>query len=116
MRDRYDEAHKDWCGEDAIGHRNIEECNHRHPNDIEDGDSNADAFGTEPIEPAESEFALLLAREPAAARQESPPVLFENLEATISPAVTLLLVRLEAVRQQAVALALIGVVGLPAEL
>src|SRR5262245_4205757 len=116
MGDRNNKAHQDRGGEDAVGQGNIEECDHRHPADIEDGDCNANGFGAEPVEPAESEFALLLAREPAAARQEPAPVLFENLETAIGPAMALLLVRIEAVRQQAVTIALVGVVGLPAEL
>ena len=72
------------------------------------------ALGAEPVEPAEREFALLLAREQARARQELPPVLLEDLEAAIGPAVALLLVGLEGVGQQAVAVAAVGVVDLPA--
>src|SRR4029078_4270124 len=41
---------------------------------------------------------------------------FHDLEAAIGPAVPLLLVGLEAVRQQSMAVTMIGVMGLPAEL
>ena len=54
--------------------------------------------------------------EPARARQEAPPVLLQDLEAAIGPAVALALVGQEAVRQQAVAVAPVGVVREPAEL
>src|SRR4029079_9955140 len=116
MRDRDDEACDDRYCQNAVWHSNVEECDDRHPDDIEHGDSDAKPLGAQPIEPAQSEFALLIAVEPAGARQEPAPVLLHDLEATISPAVALLLVRLEAIRQQSVAVAVIGVVGLPAEL
>jgi hypothetical protein len=58
---------------------------------------------------------MLIAVEPAGARQESAPVLLHNLEATIGPAVALFLVGLEAVRQQSVTVTTIGVMRLPAE-
>ena len=79
-------------------------------------DDDAEALGAEPVEPAEREFALLVAREPAGARQEAAPVLLEDLEAAIGPAVALLLVGLETVGQQAVAVAAVGVMRLPAVL
>ena len=84
--------------------------------DIEDRDHDADAFGAEPVEPAEREFALLVAGQPAGAGQEAAPVLLDDLEAAIGPAVALLLVGLEGVGQQAVAVAPVGVMRLPAEL
>src|SRR5581483_7433025 len=86
------------------------------PDQVQNGDDDANALGAEPIEPAEQEFALLLAREPARAGQEAAPVLLENLEAAIGPAVALLLVSLEGVGQQAMAIAAPGVMRLPAEL
>ena len=49
------------------------------------------------------------------AGQETPPVLLHDLEAAIGPAVALLLVGVEAVGQQAVAVAPVGVVREPAE-
>ena len=48
------------------------------------------------------------------ARQEAPPVLFDDLEAAIGPAVALLLERLVGVGQQAVPVTLVGVVRQPA--
>ena len=66
-------------------------------------------FRAEPIEPAEPKLALLVAGEPSAARQEAAPVLLENLQAAIGPAVTLLLVGFEGVGQQTVAVTPVGV-------
>ncbi len=109
-------AHDDRRRQDPVGDRNVEEGDHRHPQDIQDGNRDADTFCAQPVEPAEGELALLLARQPARARQEMSPVLLENLETAIRPAVTLLLVSLEAVRQQAVAVTLVGVMRLPAKL
>ena len=57
--------------------------------------SDAEALGAEPVEPAEREFALLVAGELAGAGQEAAPVLLQNLEAAIGPAVALLLVGFE---------------------
>ena len=73
-------------------------------------------FGAEPVEPAERELALLVAGEATRARQETPPMLADDLQAAIGPAVALLLERLEGVGQQAVAVAAVGVVDLPAML
>ena len=102
--------------EDAVGHRDVEERDHRHPDDIEHGDHDADAFGAEPVEPAEREFALLLAGEAARAGQKAAPMLLDDLESAIGPAVALLLVGLESVGQQAMAVAPVGVMRVPAEL
>src|SRR5439155_4005038 len=77
---------------------------------------NADRFGTEPIEPAEREFPLLFARETARPRQQMAPMFAQNLEAAIGPAMALLLVGVERVGQQAVAVAPVGIVDVPAEL
>src|SRR5215475_8643137 len=92
MHDRDDETHNDRHSQDSVRNCNIQKCHHGYPDDIEDGDGNADAFGAEPVQPAESKFALLLAAEPASARQEPAPVLLENLEPAVSPTVSLLLV------------------------
>ena len=97
------------------GHGNIEEGHNRHPDDIEYGHRDADAFRAQPVEPAERKFALLLARQPAAAGQKTTPVFLEDLEPTISPAMSLLLVGIETVGQQAMPIARVGVVGLPAK-
>ena len=77
-------------------------------------DQHAERFGTEPIQPAEREFALLLAGELARARQEATPVLLQDLQAAIGPAMALLLVGVESVGKQAVAVAPVGVMHLPA--
>src|SRR6185437_10273844 len=106
MRQRDGEGGDDRNGENAVGHRDVEESDDRHPDDIQDSDHDADTFGAEPIEPTEREFALLIAGQPARAGQEAAPVLLEDLESAIGPAVTLFLVSLEAVGQQAVAVAL----------
>ena len=89
----------------------------RHPEQIEDRDHDADRFRAEPVQPAEREFALLLARQAAArAAADWRQCLLQDLEAAIGPAVALLLVGLEGVGQQAVAVAPVGVVDLPAML
>ena len=49
-------------------------------------------------------------------RQQGAPVLLENLQSAIGPAVTLLLVGFESVGQEAMAIAAIGIVDLPAAL
>ena len=58
-----------------------------------------------PIGPAEGEFPPLFGRQASHARQKAAPMLPDDLEAAISPAVALLLERLEAVGQQAVTVA-----------
>ena len=67
--------------------------------------THAEAFGAEPVQPAQREFAALVGRQPARAGQEAPPVLLDDLEAAIGPAVALLLEGLVGVGQQAVAIA-----------
>src|SRR5262245_42978973 len=99
MHDRDDETHNDRHSQDPVRNGNIEKCHHGYPDDIEYGDGNADDFGAEPVQPAERNFALLLAAEPASAEQEPAPALLEKLKPAISPTVSLLLVGLEAVRQ-----------------
>src|SRR5262249_58964902 len=66
------------------------------------------------VDPAARELALLVGREQAHAGQEAPPVLADDLQAAIGPAVALLLVGLEGVGQEAVAVAAAGVERRPA--
>src|SRR5262245_5785563 len=115
VSNRHNEACNDRDGQDAIGNGNVEECHHRNPDDIEDGNGYADAFGAEPIKPAKRKLALLLAGEAAAARKEAAPMFFQDLEAAVSPTVPLLLVSFKAVRQQAAAITPVGIMSLPAE-
>src|SRR5262249_60231392 len=81
----------------------------RHPDQVEDRPQPPPAPRAEPVEPADRELALLVAREQAHAGQEAPPVLADDLQPAIGPAVALLLVGLEGVGQQAVAVAAAGV-------
>ena len=53
MRHRNRKRRDDRNGENAIRHRDIGERDERHPDDIEQRHDDADAFGAEPIEPAE---------------------------------------------------------------
>ncbi len=78
--------------------------------------THAEAFGAQPVQPAQREFAALVRRQAARAGQEAPPVLLDDLEAAIGPAVALLLEGLVGVGQQALAVALVGVVRQPAVL
>src|SRR5205085_3028969 len=87
-----------------------------YPDEVEQRHDHAEAFGTQPVQPAEAIFALLVGRQPAPSRQEVPPVLLDDLETAIGPAVTLLLEGLVGVGQQALAVAVVGVVRSPAEL
>src|ERR1700730_14093158 len=68
------------------------------------------------VQPAERECAPRIRQQPARAGQKAPPVFLDNLEPAIGPAVALLLEGLIGVRQQAVAVAVVGVVGQPAVL
>src|SRR5260221_11041657 len=68
------------------------------------------------MEPANCKFALLLARKCVGARQQVTPMLAQNLQTAIGPSVALLLVGLECVGQQAVSVAPVGVMNLPAML
>src|SRR5204863_6192054 len=52
----------------------------------------------------------------AAAGQKTPPVLADNLNATISPAMALFFISFEAVGQQSPAVAAVGVMRAPAAL
>src|SRR6516162_11342888 len=91
------EGREDRDGEDLVGYVYEGEGDNRHPDEIEDCDRNPDRFRAQPVEPADREFAFLLARETAAAGQEMTPVLSQNLEAAIGPPVALLLISLERV-------------------
>src|SRR6185437_6363628 len=105
MQRRDGEACQDWKGEDAVGYGYVEKGDDRHPRDIQRSDHDSDRFGAEPIEPAEREFTLLVAGEAARAGQKPAPVLAHDLKAAIGPAVTLLSVSLQVIRQQAMAIA-----------
>ena len=63
-----------------------------------------------PSDPHYEDLALLRAQ----ARQEAPPVLPDDLETAIGPAMPLLLECLEAVGQQSMAIAMVGVMREPA--
>jgi hypothetical protein len=62
------ESGDDRNSENAIRHRDVGECNNRNPDDVQERNHHADAFGAEPVQPAETVFALLLTREPVHAR------------------------------------------------
>ena len=111
MDHRHHEGGDDRQREDAIGHRDIGERDDRDPDDVQKRNDDADAVGAEPVEPADAVFALLLAREAINPRQQPPPMLTEQLESAIGPALTLALVGIESVGQQPVAVAMIGVMG-----
>src|SRR5262249_50030461 len=110
------EGREDRDGEDLVGDGDAGQGDNGHPDEIEDCDRNPDRFRAQPVEPADREFAFLLARETAAARQEMTPVLSQNLEAAIGPPVALLLISLESVGEEAVAVASVGIMDLPAVL
>ena len=116
MHQRDHEGGDDRQRQDLVGNGDVGKGDDRHPDQIEDGDQHAEAFGAEPVQPAQREFAPLVGRQPARAGQEAPPVLLDDLEAAIGPAVALLLEGLVGVRQQAVAVAVVGVVRQPAVL
>src|SRR6202034_91071 len=86
----------------------------RSPDLMEDRDHHAEAFGAEPVQPAQREFAALIRRQPARARKQAPPVLLGDLAPAIGPTMALLLEGLIGVRQQAVAIGVVGVMGHPA--
>ncbi len=116
MHQRDDEGGDDRKRQDLVGNRDVGEGDDRHPDQVEDRDHDAEAFGPEPVQPTQREFAALIRCQPAGAGQEPPPVLLDDLEAAIGPAVALLLERFIGVGQQAFAVAHIGVVGEPARL
>src|SRR6516164_5428936 len=92
------------CGEDrdsknCVGNSDPNEGDYRYPDQIEEGDDNADGFRAQPIKPTQPELALLFAREAARAGEKVTPMFADDLEAAIGPAMALLLVGLEGVRQ-----------------
>src|SRR5215213_9045465 len=116
MDERHSERRKDRHRQNLIWNRDVENDDRRHPDEVEDGNRDPDRFRAEPVEPAKTEFALLLTRQAARTGQQVPPMLFQNLEAAIGPAVALLLEGFECVGQQAVPVTPIGVVDLPSTL
>src|SRR5262249_33032067 len=97
MGERDGESREDRDGEDLVGDSDAGEGDNGHPDEIEDCDRNPDRFRAQPVQPTDREFAFLLARETAAAGQEMAPMLAQNLEAAIGPAIALLLISLERV-------------------
>ncbi len=61
MHDQDDKTHDNRGRQDSVGNGDIEDCNKRDPDNIEDGDHDADALRTEPIEPAKGKLAFLFA-------------------------------------------------------
>jgi hypothetical protein len=64
MRNRNRKRGNNRNRQDAVGHRDIGESNHRHPDDVEERDHDPDRVGPKPIKPTDAVFALLFAREP----------------------------------------------------
>src|SRR5260221_13656484 len=89
MRDRHHEGGEDRNGQNLVGDGDADDGDERHPNEVQQRDEHADALGAEPRQPAEREFALLLAAEQAAPRQEPAPVLLNDLEAAVDHAIAL---------------------------
>ena len=61
MQQRHREGGEDRDGQDLVGDGDADEGDDRHPDQIEDRDHDAERFRAEPVQPAEREFALLLA-------------------------------------------------------
>src|SRR5262245_9845317 len=97
MGERDGESREDRDGEDLVGDGDADEGDDGYPDEIEDCHRNADRFRAQPVEPADREFAFLLARETAVEGQQMAPMLAQNLEAAIGPAIALLLISLESV-------------------
>src|ERR1700742_4563379 len=116
MNQRYGKGHDDRQRQDPLAAADVAKATDRHPDQIEDRNEHAEALGAEPVEPAQRELALLVARQPARAGEEAPPVLLHDLEAAIGPAMPLLLEGLVGVGQQPAAIAVIGVMREPAML
>src|SRR5690606_12935252 len=114
VRQRDHEGGDNRDGQDLVRDSDTNEGDNRNPEQVENGDGHAEALGAEPIEPAKGELALLVRGEQAGTRQEAAPVLLDDLEAAIGPAVALLLERLVAVGQQAPTVAAVGVERAPA--
>jgi hypothetical protein len=77
--ERHGECTKDRQGEQWIRDGDDLESTERHPDQIEQRRRDGNEFGPEPVQPAESEFSLLLMVEQARAWQELPPVLLRDL-------------------------------------
>ncbi|KAH2775482.1 hypothetical protein KXW38_001984, partial [Aspergillus fumigatus] len=73
MRQRHHVGRYDRLREDLVGDGDVGKGHDRHPDQIEDGDDDAQALGAEPVQPAEAELAALVRGEAARARQEAPP-------------------------------------------
>ena len=97
MRQRDDESRKDRDGEDLVGNGNVGKRDNGNPDEIEDCDRNPDRFRTQPVQPTDRKFAFLLARQSGGAGQQVTPMLSQDLEAAISPAMALLLIGLESI-------------------
>src|SRR5947209_18241168 len=114
MRKRHHEGGKDWNRENLVGNSDTREGDDGYPDKIENGNQDSDCFGTEPVEPTDSKFSLLRARQRSCARHQRSPVFLQDLQAAIGPAMTLFLVGLEGVRKQPMTVARGRVVDLPA--
>src|SRR5215813_7861871 len=97
MGERDGEGREDRNGEDLVGDCDAAEGDNGHPDEIEAGHRNPDRFRAQPVEPADREFAFLLARETAVTEHQMAPMLSQNLEAAIGPAIALLLIGLESI-------------------
>ena len=97
MGERDGEGREDRDGEDLVGDCDADEGDDGHPDEIEDCHRNPDRFRAQPVEPTDREFAFLLARETAVAEHQMAPMLSQNLEAAIGPAIALLLIGLESI-------------------
>ena len=116
MDERHHESREDRKREDLVRDGDAGEGNDRHPDQIEDRDHHADRFRAQPVEPADANSRFCSRVSPARAGQQMPPVLLEDLEAAVGPTMALLLVGLESVGQEAMAVAPVGVMDLPAML
>ena len=109
-----DEGRQDRDGEDLVGDGDAGEGDHRHPDRLR-------IATTTPIDSAPSQLSQPSANSrfcsrvrPAARGSEMAPVLAQDLEAAIGPAMALLLEGFEGVGQQPVTVAPVGVMDLPA--
>jgi hypothetical protein len=114
MQQRDAEHDQDRQGQDLVRHGDAEEGHDRGPEDVQDRDQHTDALIREPGEPARGENPALPKAEAALARQEGLEMLEHDLHPARSPAMALLLVVTEGVRQQAMAVAAVGVMLQPA--
>ena len=86
MGERYQEGGDDRQGQQRVRDGDDVEGDERSPDQIEKRRRDRNAFGPEPVEPADREFPFLMPVEPARARQEPPPVLFHDLHGAAGPA------------------------------